>query len=132
MFVSKSARELLSLTNEQECPLDVTQKKWTQPVFVRTAQELISRMDDKRSKVLNAYQGKFGFQWLNLAPCKNLGLKLDDEQLRISNGFRLGANIWGHACHCGERVERGSLHGLSYTKSGSLDLFSMLVSVELY
>ena len=51
-----------------------------------TAQYLISRMDDKRS---NARQGKFGSQWLNVVPCKNLGLKLDDQQLRIPIGLRL-------------------------------------------
>ena len=141
----------LSLTNEPENPLDGTQKSWTQPVFVKTAQELISRMDDKPSKVYNAHQGKFGSQWLNVVPCTNLGLKLDDQQLRISNGLRLGANICvAHTCHCGKRVERDGLHGLSCTKSagrfsrhatlnslikqtlGSLDLPSMLEPRGLY
>ena len=45
-------------------------------------------MDDKRSKVFTAHQGKFGSQWLNGVPCKNLGLKLDDQELRISIGLR--------------------------------------------
>ena len=68
-------------------------------------------MDDKRSKVFNAHQGKFGSQWLNVVPCKNLGLKLE---LRISIGLRLGANICvAHTCPCGKRVERDVLHGLS-------------------
>ena len=40
-------------------------------------------MDDKRSKVFNAHQGKFGSQWLNVVPCKNLGLKFDDQQLQF-------------------------------------------------
>ena len=81
----------------------------------------------------------------------NLGLKVDDQQLRISNGSRLGANISvAHTCHCGKRVERDSLHGLSCTKSarrlsrhatlnslirqllGSLDLPSMLEPRGLY
>ena len=53
-----------------------------------------------------------------LRSCKNLGLKLDDQQLRISIGLRLGANICvAHKCHCGKRVERDGLHGLSCTKS---------------
>ena len=52
----------LSLTKEQESPLDGTQKNWTQPVYAKTAQNLISRMDDKRSKVFIAHQGKFGSQ----------------------------------------------------------------------
>ena len=74
---------------------------WTQPVYVKTAQDLISRMDDKRSKVFNAHQG--WSQWLNVVPCKNLGLKLDYQQLRISFGLRLGANICvAHTCHFGK------------------------------
>ena len=63
-------------------------------------------------------QGKLETQWLNVVPCKNLGLKLDDQQLQISIGLRLGAKIWvAHTCHCGKRVERDGLHGLSCTKS---------------
>ena len=108
-------------------------------------------MDDKRSKVVNAHQGKFGPQWLNIVPCKNLSLKLDDQQLRISIGLRLGANICvAHTCHCGKRVERDGLHGLPCTKSagrfsphatfnsfikrtlGSLDLPSVLEPRGLY
>ena len=134
----------MSLTNEQESPLNGTQKNWTQPVYVKTAQDLISRMDDKRSKVFNALQGKFESQWLNVVPCKNLGLNLDDLQLRISIGLRLGANLCvAHTCQCGKRVKRDGLHGLSCTKRagrfscpatlnsltkqtlGSLDLHSM-------
>ena len=83
--------------------------------------------------------------------CKNLGLKLDDQQLRISIGLRFGANICdAHTCHCGKRNERDGLHGLSCTKSagrfsrhatlnslikqtlGSLDLPSMLEPRGLY
>ena len=58
-----------------------------------------------------------GSQWLNVVPCKNLGLKLDDQQLRISivcvsvptPALRIRAT--------GKRVERDGLHGLSCTKS---------------
>ena len=114
VLFTKALEKWLSLMNEQL----KTQKSWTQPVFVKSAQDLISRMDDKRSKVFNAHQGKFGSQWLNVVPCKNLGLNLDDQQLRISIGLRLGANICvAHRCHCGKRIERDNLHGLSCTKS---------------
>ena len=113
----------------------------------------VSKFDicDKHSKIFNAHQGKFGSQWLKVVPCKNLGLKLDDQQLRISIGLRLGANICvAHTCHSGKRVERDGLHGLSCTKSagrfsrhatfdslikqtlGSLDLPSMLEPRGLY
>ena len=58
---TKALEKWLSLTNEQESPLDGTQKNSTQPVFVKVAHDLISGMDDKRSKVFNAHQGKFEF-----------------------------------------------------------------------
>ena len=109
---------MVELTNEQENPLNGTQKNWTQPFYVKTAQDLISRMYDKLSEVFNAHQGKFGSQWLNVVLCKNLGLALDDQQLRISIGLRLGANICVvHTCNCGKIVEGDDLHGLSCTKS---------------
>ena len=88
---------------------------------------------------------------MNVVPCKNLGLELDDWPLRISFGLRLGGNICvAHTCHCGKRVERNGLHGLSCTKSagrfsrhatlnfplmqsmGSLSLPSMLEQRGLY
>ena len=42
---TKELEKLLTLANEQEMPLNATQKNWTQPVYVKTAQELFSRMD---------------------------------------------------------------------------------------
>ena len=54
--------------------------------------DFISRLDDKRP-VFIARQGKFGSQGLNVVPCKDLGRKFDDQQLRNSIGLRLGANI---------------------------------------
>ena len=56
---TKVLEKWLILTNEQKSLLDGTQKNWTRPVYVKTAQGLISRKDDKRSKVFNAHQGKF-------------------------------------------------------------------------
>ena len=86
---TKALEKWLRSANEQERLLDGTQKNWPQPVFVKTAPELISKMNDKHSKVFNAHQGKIGSQWLIVVPCKNLGLKLDDQQLRISINLRL-------------------------------------------
>ena len=60
---TRALEKWMGLINEQESPLDGTQKNWTQPVYVKTAQDLISRMDEKRSKIFNAHQGKFGSQW---------------------------------------------------------------------
>ena len=72
----------------------------------------------------------FGSQWLNVVPCKDLCLKPDDQQLRISNALRLGANICvAHTCHCGYRVERDGVHGLSCTKSAGRSRHATLNSL---
>ena len=105
----------------------------------------------RRSKVFNAHQSKFESEWLNVVSCKNRGLKLDNQQLRISIGLRLGDNICvAHTCHRGKRVKRDALHGLSCTKNaghssrhatlnslikqmlGSPDLSSLLKQRGLY
>ena len=84
----------------------------------KTAQDLISRMVENCSKGFNGHQSRFGSQWLNVVPCQNLVLGLDDQQLRISIGLCLDAYIcFAHTCHCGERVKRDRLHSLSCTKS---------------
>ena len=133
------------MTDEQESPHDGTQKNWSQPVYVKSTQDLNSGMDDKCSSFFNAHQDNFGSQWLNVVTCKNLGLNFDCQQLRISIGLRLGANLCvAQMCRCCKRVERDGLHSLSCTKSagrlsrhatlnslikqtlGSLDLPSML------
>ena len=99
----------------------------------RSASQLVDFQPSKpdSSKVFNAHEGNFGSQWLNVVPCKNLGLKLDDQQLRISVRLRLGANIYvAHTCHCGKRVERDGIHGLSCTKSaGRFSLHATLNSL---
>ena len=71
--------------------MDTTKKNRTHSAYVKTAQDLISIIYDKRLKVSITHQGKFESQWLNVVSYKNLGLKLDDLQLRISIGLRLGA-----------------------------------------
>ena len=66
----------------------------------------------------NAYQDPFGSAWLNVVPSKNLGLKLTDQQLRISLSLRLGAKIWKkHTYRCGKLVEETGYHGLSLARS---------------
>ena len=51
-----------------ESSADGAQINWTQPVYVKTEQDLIARMNDKLSKTFNAHQGKLGPQWLNVVP----------------------------------------------------------------
>ena len=94
------------------------------------------------------FNGKIGSQWVNVVPWKNLGLKLDDQHLRISIGLRLGANICvAHTCHCGKKLNgtvckvflsagrfsrHATLNSVMKQTLGSLDLASMLEPRGLY
>ena len=106
----------LKLRNEQESPLDgnIGHNLSTSKPLKIWFLDWITNVPN----VLNAHQVTFGSQWLKVLSYKNLGLKGNDQQHRISNGLRLGANICvAHTCHRGKRVEQDSLHGLSCTKS---------------
>ena len=56
----KALEKWLSLTIERESLLDGTQKNWTQPLYVKTDQDLIPRMDDKRSKIFALIKANSG------------------------------------------------------------------------
>ena len=58
--LTNALEKWLSLTNEQESPLDGTQKNWTQPVYIRTAQDLISRTDENVRKFLTLIEATSG------------------------------------------------------------------------
>ena len=80
--------------------------------------DMILRLEPTDVKRFNAFQDRFGSQWLNVIPCKNLRLKLSNQQLRIAIGLRLGSKICErHKCVCGKDVTEDGWHGLSCFKS---------------
>ena len=96
----------LTKANLSEAPSDFIQNHWTSPLSDTTFDQLITDLDVENVKRLNAYQDPFGSAWLNVVPSKNLGLKLTDQQLRISLSLRLGSKICEkHTC----RIENGSV-----------------------
>ena len=99
-------------------PENEIEKKWTEPIFDSEIADLILRLDPTDVKRFNAFQDRFGSQWLNVIPCKNLRLKLSNQQLRIAIGLRLGSKICErHKCVCGKNVTEDGWHGLSCLKS---------------
>ena len=51
-----------------------SKKNWTEPIFVKEKAGLILRLEPTDVKRFNAFQVRFGSQWLNVNPCKNLRL----------------------------------------------------------
>ena len=99
-------------------PQNEIQKNWTEPIFDSERADLILRLEPTDLKRFNAFQDRLGSQWLSVIPCKNLGLQLSNQQLRIAIGLRLGSKLceW-HECVCGKDVIEDGCHGLSCLKS---------------
>ena len=53
--------------------------------------------------------------WLQALPLSSIGLRMDDNTVRIATGLRLGSPLCRlHTCqHCRSYVDRSSVHGLS-------------------
>ena len=84
------------------------------------AEQLLDEASDdvSRARLLAAATKESG-AWLHALPVSSLGLRMDDDSLRIAVGLRLGAPICGpHLCHhCGAEVDVLGRHGLSCRKS---------------
>ena len=71
-----------------------------------------------RARLLAATTKESGC-WLNALPISSVGLRMDDDVVRIAVGLRLGASLClPHPCHlCGASVNKLAIHGLSCRKS---------------
>ena len=67
-----------------------------------------------RARLL-AVASKEAGAWLTALPISSLGLRMDDEVVRIAVGLRLGVALCvAHCCqHCGSDVDEMGTHGLS-------------------
>ena len=87
---------------------------------------LTSDLDQARLRaVFSPHTG----DWLNAPPITSVGLRLDNETLRIAVGLRLGSQLClPHICPCGSAVEENGVHGLSCRRSAGRHLRHNLVN----
>ena len=61
--------------------------------------------------------------WLLASPITSVGLRMSDEEVRISAGVRLGALLCQpHICVCGTKVNARGIHGQSCRKNASIQI----------
>jgi hypothetical protein len=90
------------------------QKSWDMPVSEARLKLLIENAPDQltRGRLLAVSAPKAGV-WLNAIPVPSLGLKLDNESLRIAVALRVGAKLnLAYTCECGTAVDDSVAHGL--------------------
>ena len=98
----------------------VWQKSWDNIRASVLAEQLLDEASDDVSHArLLAAAPKESGAWLHAIPVTSLGLRMDDDSLRIAVGLRLGAPICGsHLCnHCRAEVDVLGRHALSCKKS---------------
>ena len=80
---------------------------------------LESAPDDLTRARLLAVSTKESGAWLNALPIASLGLRMDDNTIRVAVGLCLGSTLCcPHPCqHCGAEVDHLGIHGLSCRKS---------------
>ena len=91
-----------------------SQKNWDNPRAKLKSLSLIENAanDLARARLLASAAPKSGV-WLNAIPVPALGLKLDNESLRISVALRLGTKLnEAYTCICGLAVDNSATHGL--------------------
>lgn len=96
-----------------------SQRQWDEPLCVLVRDNLYETATSptERARLLAGTKWESGV-WLQALPSKNLGTLLTRDALRFAVSLRLGAAcVVPHVCHCGAKVTRLGLHGLSCIKS---------------
>ena len=95
-------------------PVSHRQKAWDTPKVSATAESLLVNAPEPSSRTrLLASSVKESGAWLNALPISSLGLRMDDNTIRVSIGLRLcSSRCRPHTCqHCGAEVYRLAVHG---------------------
>ena len=91
-------------------------KAWDTLKASGIAESLLESAPDPRSRAhLLAASTKEAGAWLSALPISSLGLRMDDNTVRVAVGLRLGTSLCRpHLCaHCGAEVDCKATHGLS-------------------
>ncbi len=97
-------------------PLDARQSGWHAAWLGETIASLstLFSADSHQSARWLACQAPHSGDWLHALPITSIGLRLDDEAIRLAVGLRLGTSLCApHHCHCGDPVDARGTHGLS-------------------
>ena len=96
-----------------------SQRAWDTPHISAAVSHLMENADSvSRSRLLSSQQKESG-AWLQALPISALGMRMDNESIRVAVGLRLGAPLCSpHCCaQCRQHVDYSGRHGLHCRKS---------------
>ena len=94
-------------------------RAWDDPCCKKVADQLLSTATDdvERARILASLCTTSG-AWLQALPISSVGLRMDNDVIRVAVGLRLGANLCEpHTCPCGTSVDARGIHGLACKRS---------------
>src|SRR6218665_288544 len=91
------------------------QALWDRPLLQQTFKKLLNDTADPYNTArLKAVSSPHASDWLYALPITACGLRVEDEDVRVAVGLRLGVAICEpHMCACGARIDSRGSHGLS-------------------
>ena len=93
-----------------------SQRAWDDPRASALAESLLETATNAKACAhLLASTARESGAWLNVLPISTLGLRMDDNTIRVATGLQLGTPLCRpHSCiHRGEEVDNFATHGLS-------------------
>src|SRR6476469_761626 len=95
------------------------QRIWDNSIIAKNKEYLFSQASDDYTRArLLAVTSPHAGDWLKAQPLSSLGLRLDNNMIRVAVGLRLGSAIFSpHQCPCGASVDARGAHELSCIKS---------------
>jgi hypothetical protein len=110
--------------------LSTRQRVWDNLVIVASQASLLATHSGAYDQArLRASFSPHSGDWLNAPPISSVGLRLDDESIRIAVGLRLGSSLCApHTCPCGTYVDSRGSHGLACRRSAGRQLRHALIN----
>ena len=104
-----------SSTYNRSLPLNTCkQRVWDEPGVNADIDLLFTTASQQDKSRLLAVTSPHSSDWLHAIPIGACGLRLENEDIRVAVGLRLGSALCqAHQCPCGTLVEVNGLHGLS-------------------
>jgi hypothetical protein len=105
-------------------------KAWDKPIVSHFLTSLLQNAnDDYTIARLLAVSSPHASDWLNAVPLSSVGLRMDNDVIRIAAGLRIGSSVCSpHTCQCGNFVDARGNHGLACIKSAGRHLRHSLVN----
>ena len=114
-LLSPRGRRDGTFTSPPGFPESRKQKSWDTPRIEATLAGLLGAADETTQARLLAVSCPEAGAWLNAFPISSVGLRMDNDVVRIAVGLRLGLPLCHpHACSdCGAQINEFGSHGLS-------------------